>query len=86
MDPAESIKNLTFSLFVLDAAPVLKADALTKNKSKKKKGGRQREEAGGQEREHCKKCIYNTKRILIYIFGWADSKAGRLFSLQNSRI
>lgn len=40
MDPTESIKNLTFSLSVLGAAPVLKADVLAKGK-KKKKGGRE---------------------------------------------
>lgn len=39
MDPTESIKNLTFSLSVLGAAPVLKADVLAKGK--KKKGGRE---------------------------------------------
>lgn len=38
MDPTESIKNLTFSLSVLGAAPVLKADVLAKEK--KKEGGR----------------------------------------------
>lgn len=78
MDPTESIKNLTFSLSVLDAAPVLKADALTKNESKKKKG-RQGQGGAARGREHCEKCIYNTKTILIYIFGWADSKTGRFF-------
>lgn len=46
MDPTESIKNLTFSLSVLDAAPVLKADALTENKSKTKRG---RAEGGAGE-------------------------------------
>lgn len=45
MDPTESIKNLTFSLSVLDAALVLKADALTKNKSKTK---RREAEKGGE--------------------------------------
>lgn len=64
MDPAESIKNLTFSLSVLDAAPVLKADALTKNKSKKKgkEGGRGRrregEEEAGQERENIGRHVF----------------------------
>lgn len=57
MDPTESIKNLTFSLSVLDAAPVLKADALTKNKSKKKKW-----EAGpggwGQEGENIVRNVF----------------------------
>lgn len=46
MDPTESIKNLTFSLSVLDVAPVLKADALRKtntnknNTTKKEEGAR----------------------------------------------
>lgn len=40
MDPTESIKNLTFSLSVLGAAPVLKADVLAKGKKKKKEGER----------------------------------------------
>lgn len=39
VDPTESIKNLAFSLSVLDAAPALKADALTKHRIKKKRGG-----------------------------------------------
>lgn len=34
MDPTELIKNLTFSLSVLDVAPVLKADVLTKQAQK----------------------------------------------------
>lgn len=73
MDPTESIKNLTFSLSVLDVALVLKADALAKtntnkNNTIKKEGGRRggRERAG--EKKHCKKHLYNIIRILFYIF------------------
>lgn len=48
------------------AAPVLKVDALTKKTKEKKEGGG---EQGAGETEHYKKYIYNTKRILIFIFG-----------------
>lgn len=59
MDPTESIKNLTFSLSVLDVAPVLKADALTetntnKSNTAKKEGGGGGGRGGAREKEHCK--------------------------------
>lgn len=59
MDPTESIKNLTFSLSVLDVVPVLKADALTETNTNKSNTAKKEEGGGGGrggagEKEHCK--------------------------------
>lgn len=58
MDPTESIKNLTFSLSVLDVALVLKADALAKTNTNKNNTTKKKREVGVRggagEQEHCK--------------------------------
>lgn len=74
MDPTESIKNLTFSLSVLGAAPVLKADVLAKEKKKRREGGARRT-------LYIMKFIYNTERILLCNSGWTDSKYSCFFFL-----
>lgn len=64
MDPTESIRNLTFSLSVQGAAPVLKADALTKKQKKK------RREVGsrGQERQNIIRNIFTIPKGYSFLF------------------